>query len=120
MPQKEISKMVILFCLYNARGRVLAGAKISDNVMPGVVVLSTGAWFDPDYDLNIERHGNPNVLTKDVGTSSLGQGPTCHTTLVELKKTSNKLFWKHINYKILKNTLVKILFNYNLMQWKIL
>ena len=88
--------------LYNARGRVLAGAKISDNVMPGVVVLSTGAWFDPDYDLNIERHGNPNVLTKDVGTSSLGQGPTCHTTLVELKKTSNKLFWKHINYKILK------------------
>ena len=54
MPQKEISIMVILFCLYNARGRVLAGAKISDNVMPGVVVLSTGAWFDPDYDLNIE------------------------------------------------------------------
>jgi biotin/methionine sulfoxide reductase len=74
--------------LYNARGRVLAGARISDNVMPGVVVLSTGAWFDPDYDLNIERHGNPNVLTKDVGTSSLGQGPTCHTTLVELKKTN--------------------------------
>ena len=74
--------------LYNARGKVLAGAKISDNIMPGVVVLSTGAWFDPDYDLNIERHGNPNVLTKDVGTSSLGQGPTCHTTLVELKKTN--------------------------------
>ena len=74
--------------LYNARGKVLAGARISDNVMPGVVVLSTGAWFDPDYDLNIERHGNPNVLTKDVGTSSLGQGPTCHTTLVELKKTN--------------------------------
>ncbi len=75
--------------LYNARGRVLAGAKISDNVMPGVVVLSTGAWFDPNYDLNIEMHGNPNVLTKDVGTSSLGQGPTCHTTLIELKKSSN-------------------------------
>ena len=74
--------------LYNARGKVLAGAKISDNIMQGVVVLSTGAWFDPDYDLNIERHGNPNVLTKDVGTSSLGQGPTCHTTLFELKKTS--------------------------------
>ena len=74
--------------LYNARGKVLAGAKISDNIMPGVVVLSTGAWFDPDYDLNIERHGNPNVLTKDVGTSSLGQGQKCHTTLVELKKTS--------------------------------
>ena len=76
--------------LYNARGKVLAGANISDNVMPGVVVLSTGAWFDPDYDLNIERHGNPNVLTKDIGTSSLGQGPTCHTTLVELKKANKE------------------------------
>jgi len=76
--------------LYNARGKVLAGANISDNVMPGVVVLSTGAWFDPDYDLELEKHGNPNVLTKDVGTSSLSQGPTCHTTLVELRKANKK------------------------------
>ena len=74
--------------LFNQRGKILAGANISDKVMPGVVVLSTGAWFDPDYDLNLDRHGNPNVLTKDVGTSSLGQGPTCHTTLVELKKAN--------------------------------
>jgi len=86
---RDIKKGDIVM-LYNARGRVLAGAKISDNVMPGVIVLSTGAWFDPDYDLNIEKHGNPNVLTKDIGTSSLGQGPTCHTTLVELKKAKKE------------------------------
>ena len=86
---RDIKKGDIVM-LYNARGRVLAGAKISDNVMPGVIVLSTGAWFDPDYDLNIEKHGNPNVLTKDIGTSSLGQGPTCHTTLVELKRAEKK------------------------------
>jgi len=76
--------------LFNQRGKILAGANISDKVMPGVVVLSTGAWFDPDYDLNIERHGNPNVLTKDIGTSSLGQGPTSHTTLVEIKKANKE------------------------------
>ncbi|MDA9058335.1 molybdopterin-dependent oxidoreductase [Candidatus Thioglobus sp.] len=76
--------------LFNKRGRVLAGANISDSVMPGVVVLSTGAWFDPDYVLNLERHGNPNVLTKDVGTSSLSQGPTCHTTLVQVKKAKRE------------------------------
>ena len=76
--------------LFNKRGRVLAGANISDSVMPGVVVLSTGAWFDPDYALNLERHGNPNVLTKDVGTSSLSQGPTCHTTLVQVKKAKRE------------------------------
>ncbi|WP_416679015.1 molybdopterin-dependent oxidoreductase [Candidatus Pseudothioglobus sp. Uisw_016] len=76
--------------LFNKRGRVLAGANISDSVMPGVVVLSTGAWFDPDYALNLERHGNPNVLTKDVGTSSLSQGPTCHTTLVQVRKAKRE------------------------------
>ena len=86
--------------LFNKRGRVLAGANISDNVMPGVVVLSTGAWFDPDYALNLERHGNPNVLTKDVGTSSLGQGPSSHTTLVELKKANKE---EIVDVNIFKN-----------------
>ena len=61
-----------------------------EDVMPGVVVLSTGAWFDPNYTLNTEMHGNPNVLTNDVGTSSLGQGPTSHTTLIEIKKASKE------------------------------
>ena len=76
--------------LYNNRGKVLAGAVLSEDVMEGVVVLSTGAWFDPNYTLNTEVHGNPNVLTNDVGTSSLGQGPTSHTTLIEIKKADNQ------------------------------
>ena len=58
--------------------------------MSGVVVLSTGAWFDPDDEISLDRHGNPNVLTKDVGTSSLAQGPTSHTTLVEVKKAKKE------------------------------
>ena len=76
--------------IFNNRGKVLAGAQISDKVMPGVVILSVGAWFDPDYHLNIERHGNPNTLTKDVGTSSLSQAPSSHTTLIEIKKANKK------------------------------
>ena len=59
--------------------------------MQGVIVLSTGAWFDPDKDISLERHGNPNVLTKDIGTSSLSQGPTAHTTLVEIKKADESI-----------------------------
>jgi len=77
--------------LTNDRGSVLAGAEITDDVMSGVVVLSTGAWFDPDEDISLDRHGNPNVLTKDVGTSSLAQGPTSHTTLVEMKKANQEI-----------------------------
>ena len=67
--------------------------------MLGVVVLSTGAWFDPDENTGMDRHGNPNVLTKDVGTSSLGQGPTSHTTLVEMKKANPEII---NNVKIFK------------------
>ena len=76
--------------LFNERGKVLAGARISDKVMQGVVILAVGAWFDPDYNLNIERHGNANTLTKDIGTSSLSQGPTSHTTLIEIKKAKKE------------------------------
>ena len=72
--------------IFNKRGRVLAGARLSNEVMRGVLVLSTGAWFDPDYEINTDLHGNPNVLTKDIGTSQLSQAPTSHTCLVEIRK----------------------------------
>jgi biotin/methionine sulfoxide reductase len=32
--------------------------------------MATGAWFDPPEEAGgPERHGNPNVLTLDIGTS---------------------------------------------------
>ncbi|MGV0912183.1 molybdopterin-dependent oxidoreductase [Martelella sp. FOR1707] len=69
--------------LSNERGRALAGARVSADIMPGVVKLSTGAWYDPD-GAGGERHGNPNVLTLDRGTSSLTQGCSAQTCLVRL------------------------------------
>ena len=57
--------------------------------MQGVLIVSTGAWFDPDTDglsgLTC-RHGNPNVLTPDIGTSKLAQGPAAHSCLVDIEK----------------------------------
>ena len=49
-----------------------------------VLRISTGAWYDPDEDGTC-RAGNPNVLTRDKGTSGLAQGPTAHTCLVEVE-----------------------------------
>jgi biotin/methionine sulfoxide reductase len=76
--------------LINDRGACLAGVRLSTDVRPGVVVLPTGAWFDPQDDGNpmaaLERHGNPNALTLDKGTSRLAQGPSAHTTLVEVER----------------------------------
>ena len=54
----------------------------------GMVQLSTGAWFDPFEPCrpgSLDKHGNPNVLTPDRGTSRLGQGPSAHSCLVEIE-----------------------------------
>ncbi len=47
MQKKEKLKNNDLVEVYNKRGRMLAGVKISNNVMEGVVVVSTGSWFSP-------------------------------------------------------------------------
>ncbi len=74
--------------IFNDRGACLAGAEITTDNRPGVISLSTGAWFDPvrpgALD-DLDRHGNPNVLTADYGTSRLSQGPAPGTTLVEME-----------------------------------
>ena len=80
--------------VFNDRGACLAGIKIDDGVRQGVAVLPTGAWFDPldlSVDNSLEKHGNPNVLTLDKGTSKLTQGCTAHTTLVEVELFKGEL-----------------------------
>ena len=75
--------------IFNKRGAILAGAVLTANVRPSVIEISTGAWYDPLEPGTIgslDRHGNPNVLTFDKGTSRLAQGPTAHSTLVEMEK----------------------------------
>ncbi len=75
--------------LWNDRGACLAGAVLSDALRPGVVQLSTGAWYDPEdpaADQPLCVHGNPNVLTRDAGTSRLAQGCTGQLTLVEIER----------------------------------
>ena len=73
--------------VFNRRGACLAGATITDAVCRGVLRLSCGAWYDPS-DASAQAlcaHGNANVLTRDHGTSKLGQGPSSSTVLVEIE-----------------------------------
>jgi biotin/methionine sulfoxide reductase len=75
--------------VFNDRGACLAGAVLDANLRRSVVQLSTGAWWDPVSPGNpraLDRHGNPNVLTLDKGTSRLAQGPIAQTALVELER----------------------------------
>ncbi len=80
--------------LFNARGACLAAVCVTTDVRPGAVQLPTGAWFDP-ADPGEERalcvHGNPNVLTRDVGTSGLAQGCTGQLTTVQAERFAGEL-----------------------------
>jgi biotin/methionine sulfoxide reductase len=75
--------------LFNARGACLAGAVLNEALRPGVVQLATGAWYDPEdpgAEMPLCVHGNPNVLTRDSGTSRLAQGCTGQLTLIEIER----------------------------------
>jgi biotin/methionine sulfoxide reductase len=75
--------------VFNERGACLAGAVVTEAMSEGVLQLQTGAWYDPDTPGHagaLDRHGNPNVLTLDKGTSKLAQGPISQTTLVEVER----------------------------------
>ena len=80
--------------VFNDRGATLAGVVTTDAVRPGVVVLPTGAWFDPQdptQPCSLDVHGNPNVLTRDVATSTLAQGTSAHSALVEVERFEGPL-----------------------------
>ena len=80
--------------LFNERGACLASVTLTDGIRRGVIQLPTGAWYDP-ADPTEEKplcvHGNPNVLTRDIGTSALAQGCTGQLTTVQVERFDGNL-----------------------------
>jgi len=75
--------------VFNDRGACLGGLRTDAGLMRGVAMMATGAWYDPlepGVPGSLCVHGNPNVLTPDVGTSRLGQGPSAQSCLVQVEK----------------------------------
>ncbi|MCL2896886.1 molybdopterin-dependent oxidoreductase [Brenneria tiliae] len=75
--------------LYNARGRVRVSAHIDDQLMPGVVVLPTGAGFRLD-EQGCDVGGNPNTLTAILPASSFSQAAAPNSCLVALKRCDQR------------------------------
>jgi anaerobic dimethyl sulfoxide reductase subunit A len=69
--------------VYNDRGEIMIRAHVTERIMPGVVDVPTGAWYDPDEN-GLDRGGCANVLTKDV--YSPGGAYPYNTGLVEIVK----------------------------------
>ncbi|MEI2385211.1 molybdopterin-dependent oxidoreductase [Breoghania sp. JC706] len=71
--------------LWNVRGACLATAQIDETLRAGVLVMPTGAWFEPGPD-GTEWNGNPNVLTSSRRTSRLGQACAALSALVRIER----------------------------------
>lgn len=80
-----------LVLVHNERGRSLAGAFVTEDMMPGVVRLATGSWYDRSHEERanagaFDNNANPNSLTLDRGSSSFSQGCSAQTCLVEVER----------------------------------
>jgi biotin/methionine sulfoxide reductase len=80
--------------VFNGRGAFLAGAVLTDALRPGVAQIATGAWYDPlepGTPGSLDVHGNPNMVAPDRGTSSLAQGSSAMSAMVQIEKFTGAL-----------------------------
>ncbi len=78
-----------LVMVHNKRGKLLVSAVITDRIREGVILVHEGAWYDPDKPGETKamcKHGNPNLVTLDKGTSKLAQGNIANTVLIKVTK----------------------------------
>jgi anaerobic dimethyl sulfoxide reductase subunit A len=73
-----------LVSVYNSQGRVHVPARLTEDMMPGVVSLLEGAWpaFDAD---GVDLAGSANVLTSTEPTLP-SQATRTHSVLVEVER----------------------------------
>jgi anaerobic dimethyl sulfoxide reductase subunit A len=69
--------------VFNDRGKVAITAWVTERIIPGVVCIFEGAWYDPD-EKGIDRGGCANTLTNDAYSG--GGACVLNTSLVEVEK----------------------------------
>jgi len=69
--------------VYNGRGKVAIKAWVTERIIPGVICIFEGAWYNPDKD-GIDRGACANTLTNDAYSG--GGAAVMNTSLVEIEK----------------------------------
>ncbi len=69
--------------VFNDRGVILIRARVTERIMPGVVEVPHGAWYDPD-EKGVDRGGCANVLTSEAYSPWMAFA--YNTALVEVEK----------------------------------
>ncbi len=72
--------------IYNERGAVLAGAYVTERVIPGAVSMDHGAKYDPIVPDALDRGGNINAIVPGHTTSKNAVGMVVSGFLAEVEK----------------------------------
>ena len=70
--------------VYNGRGALILPCRITPRILPGVIDIPQGAWYQPDEN-GVDRGGCINVLTSHHWTP-FAYGTAQHTIMVEVEK----------------------------------
>jgi anaerobic dimethyl sulfoxide reductase subunit A len=79
--------------VWNERGELVIHARLTTRILPGVVDIPQGAWWNPDAK-GVDHGGCINVLTSHRWTP-LAFGTTQHTIMVEAEKSNPVNQTKH-------------------------
>jgi anaerobic dimethyl sulfoxide reductase subunit A len=73
--------------VFNQRGTLCLPCRITTRILPGVVDIPQGAWWNPDKQ-GVDQGGNINVLTSHRWTP-FAFGSTQHTIMVQVRKLTD-------------------------------
>ncbi len=74
--------------VFNQRGTMILPCRITPRIMPGVVDIPQGAWYEPD-EQGIDRGGCVNMLTSHRWTP-FAYASTQHTIMVQVEKAGKR------------------------------
>jgi anaerobic dimethyl sulfoxide reductase subunit A len=70
--------------VFNERGETVLPCRVTPRILPGVVDIPQGAWWQPD-SMGVDRGGSINVLTSWRWTP-YAYGTAQHTCMVQVEK----------------------------------